>query len=98
MHPYKENICLYDYIGSEMINRFWSKYKFNGIVNHQHGTQFSAEFKNLIESTLMYDSNKRLSLSEIKNHPWTNLNEIKIHTQIQTDKKAHILDFFGRKK
>lgn len=55
----------YKYIISESNSTFWTHHS----TYHKKGF-FSDSFKNLIDSMLIYDPAKRISISKIKEHPW----------------------------
>lgn len=57
-----------------MINDQYYKYIFAGrpdcYFNKVQATQYSAEFKDLFLRMVSYDEQSRISLEEIKSHPW----------------------------
>ena len=61
---------VFDPIYSNMINQ--EQHKFWEIHSSQNEAEFSEEYKDLINQLLAYQPTHRLSISEIKQHPWYN--------------------------
>ena len=69
-YPFEKPNCTdnkYKYIMKKDFNGFWKKCEKN--LNDSIST-ISGEFKNLFEKMVCYQANERLTINEIKNHPW----------------------------
>ena len=69
-YPFEKPNCTdnkYKFIMKKDFNGFWKKCEKN--LNDSIST-ISGEFKNLFEKMVCYQANERLTINEIKNHPW----------------------------
>ena len=69
-YPFEKPNCTdsrFKFIMKKDFNGFWKKCE--KIIN-DHNFTTTSEFKNLFESMVSYQAKERLSLNEIKNHPW----------------------------
>ena len=69
-YPFEKPNCTdnkYKYIMKKDFNGFWKKCEKN--LNDSIST-ISGEFKNLFEKMVCYQANERITINEIKNHPW----------------------------
>lgn len=59
-----------EYYYKMIYNREWSKYWDALLTKKGNTSKISEEFKDLMEKLLDYNYNKRLTIKEIKEHPW----------------------------
>jgi serine/threonine protein kinase len=85
--------CLYRLIKRNKLERFWSVYD-------SADDPISEEFKDLVATLLAHNPIHRLSLSEIKNHPWytKNVPDYKLIKKEFTQRKKDLIKSLKSKK